>query len=172
MFSNFFSKEEKVNDIFYVYALVDWREEDNWIFYVGKGKNDRAFDHIDDAERTSRWNRSDKHKRIINILRNASNENIDEMVINLGENLTEGEAFILESIIIESIGLYNLTNKISGICEDKWQRYANEIDAKKINKCLKHCSVVSGGVNFSHIKVDTNYLSMFKSLKGKILKGK
>lgn len=161
MFSKLF-KSNEVSPHYYVYALVDWRQDD-FVFYVGKGQNDRAFDHINLAFRTSRWSRDKKQQQIVNIIRNASDDDIEKMVITLAEDLTEGEALIIESIVINDVGLDNLTNKISGLSEIKWDRYANEINTKKVNRYLSEIYELGVMNDLKQIQVKTDLKATLKS---------
>lgn len=93
-------------NIYFVYALIDPR--DGSIFYIGKGKNNRPYRHLEEAKKTNEINKGQnpyKIRKIKNILA-AGYETYD--VIYLHKNLTEKEAFELE--IKEIASHDNLTN--------------------------------------------------------------
>lgn len=92
--------------IFFVYGLIDPRT--NEIFYIGKGKGDRPEEHLKEAKRYEKTGKSTnvyKSRKILNILK-AGFESYK--IILLHKDLTEDEAFALESKEIES--RENLTN--------------------------------------------------------------
>lgn len=82
--------------IFYVY--LHKRPTDNSVFYVGKGKENRAWTN---KSRSPHWQHVvDKHGGFL--------------VEIIKENLTEQEAFELEALTVRGIGIENLTNKTLG----------------------------------------------------------
>lgn len=84
-----------MNDLFYVY--VHRKQSDNNIFYVGKGKDYRAFSK---KSRNKHWhNIVNKHGLKV------------EVVLN---NLTENQALNLEIELIKFYGLDNLCNMTNG----------------------------------------------------------
>ena len=86
----------------YVYLYIDPDNEE--IFYVGKGKGNRVFDHLNDKSI------SDKCKRIEQIRQQGKEPKI-EIVIHGIEDVT---ATKVEAAIIDTIGLKNLTNQTHG----------------------------------------------------------
>ncbi len=92
---------------FYVYILIDPRNEQ--IFYVGKGQEDRLFQHEKEAERADLG--TEKHKKIIEI--QNSGHQVKKIII--GRFNTEQEAFSVEGVLIHWVyGIKNLTNLASG----------------------------------------------------------
>jgi hypothetical protein len=82
---------------YYVYGLID--PKNNEIFYIGKGKGDRAFDHFTEQLQKGKGNKS-KIKRI-----DAIQEKGKQPIIKYyAKNLDEESAFILEKCLIERIG--------------------------------------------------------------------
>ena len=75
---------------YYVYALVDPR--DNRIFYIGKGKGNRAFQHMKDS-----LNEKDQSLKL-DIIRSIIKEGKQVNLYILRHNLTEETAFIVEPI--------------------------------------------------------------------------
>jgi len=85
---------EERND-FYVY--VHTRATDGSVFYVGKGKGKRAW---------FKGGRSKHWKHIV--AKHGYN------VVVVQDNLTEGQSYVLEIILINDIGLENLCNMTYG----------------------------------------------------------
>ncbi len=71
--------------------------KNNEPFYVGKGKENRAFDHI--KESLIIKNKTHKHYTILDILKNGLDPTIDIIYCN-----SEDEAYELEEFLIEEIG--------------------------------------------------------------------
>lgn len=97
---------------YYVYALVDPR--DKRIFYVGKGVNDRVYQHAKAS--LDEMNESLKLSRI----RDIHNSGLEVDYYILRHNLTEQEAFLVESVVIDLLTYkafntdHFLTNLVSG----------------------------------------------------------
>jgi len=87
-----FSNPDEIRS--YVYALVD--PNNNEIFYIGKGIGNRAFQHAEDAI-DSEYQPSDKIERI----RTIHKDKQDVLIYIIRHNLTDEEAFILESSLID-----------------------------------------------------------------------
>ena len=85
---NGFSDKVKQKLGYYVYALADPR--DNKIFYIGKGINNRIFQH---EEKLDNSNKSNRIKEIL-----SSGNKIKKLIISYG--LSEKEAFVAESTLI------------------------------------------------------------------------
>ena len=79
---NGFSDKVKQKLGYYVYALADPR--DNKIFYIGKGINNRIFQH---EEKLDNSNKSNRIKEIL-----SSGNKIKKLIISYG--LSEKEAFV------------------------------------------------------------------------------
>ncbi|MFH7524784.1 hypothetical protein AB2J22_04520 [Aeromonas sp. A5] len=93
---------------YYVYALIDPR--DNKPFYVGKGKENRIFDHLECALESPTI--SDKYEKIREIIK--SGLFVTHVIIKHG--LSEKAAFEIESSLIDySIYFdHKLTNEVLG----------------------------------------------------------
>jgi|GEM_PF-2778165 len=92
---------------FYVYVLHD--ENDHDIFYVGKGKDDRLYQHAKEARRGK--SEKEKDKKILEI--EQSGHKVKQTVV--GRFDSDGEAFAVESTLIHWVyGIDNLTNVASG----------------------------------------------------------
>lgn len=109
---------------FYVYALLDPRKPGPFYygrwkfshepFYVGKGKGDRAWSHIQDSGRSNKYNmfKARKTNKILS-------EGAAPLVILKAQSLTEKQALVLEVRLIDLIGRHNtgcgpLTNLSDG----------------------------------------------------------
>ena len=88
---------------YYVYLYIDPRNES--IFYVGKGKGNRVFSHLnskDDSEKT----------RMIEKIRDRGLEPQIEILVHGIED--ETTALKIEAAVIDLIGVWNLTNQKRG----------------------------------------------------------
>lgn len=91
---------------YYVYFLRD--PDSKEVFYVGKGKGNRVFDHVGCA--LSQAVESDKLSRIRAI--NGSGKVVEHFILRHG--LTEQSAFEVEASLIDFIGISNLSNMQGG----------------------------------------------------------
>lgn len=91
---------EKIKFYVYLYSDPDTKE----VFYIGKGRGNRCFDHLDDDTE------SPKTKRIQEIRRRGKKPIIEL----LRYELTEKEAALIEACLIDYSGIDNLTNKMRG----------------------------------------------------------
>ena len=91
---------------FYVYALKDPRNSPAKPFYIGKGVGTRAWDHVINADETT------KGKRITDI----KNSGHDVLVTIISDGLTELQALRIEAELISSFGTEatggSLTNSV------------------------------------------------------------
>lgn len=103
-----FSKEAIDNLKYYVYKLIDPRDEK--VFYIGKGKSNRVFSHINLSEKYN-----DKEKEIsdkIFRIREIKNEGLEVIVVIHRHGMEEETAYAVEASLIDEY--YNLTNLQSG----------------------------------------------------------
>jgi len=100
---------------YYVYVLVDPR--DNKIFYVGKGKGNRVFDHVKCAVD------SDHESEKLEIIRSIIYDNHTVKHYILRHKLTEREAFIVESVFLDFLTYsgFDFVAKISNIVKGHHQ---------------------------------------------------
>lgn len=108
-----FSKEVRDKLGHYVYGLIDPRN--GKYFYIGKGQGNRVFAHANDALKNDEAE-SAKLERIKEI--NNAGLEVGYKIIRHG--LNEMEAFIVESALIDCIGIDNLTNKQLGKDSDDY----------------------------------------------------
>ena len=105
---------------YYVYRLIDPR--DGQTFYVGKGKGNRVFAHVNDAlkdfegEKYEVENEDDISLKIKQI-REIKNSGLKVIHVIQRYGLTEKEAFEVEAAIIDCFA--GLTNIQSGISSDR-----------------------------------------------------
>ena len=93
---------------FYAYALMSERTHE--VFYIGKGRDDRIFQHVKEGTRGA--DGTDKQRKIVKIEK-SNNDAVKQIVI--GRFDSEKEAFAVESTLIHWVyGIHNLTNIASG----------------------------------------------------------
>jgi hypothetical protein len=103
---------------YYVYILKDPRTSK--IFYVGKGKESRIFQHVSGA--LSSPEISDK----LNLIREIQKEGFEVDHYVLRHGLTEELSFEIESACIDLLGLDSITNAVKG--QDSWERGLKTVD--------------------------------------------
>jgi|BioPla2DNA2_1021312.scaffolds.fasta_scaffold17689_4 hypothetical protein len=115
----FFSPEVCDEIKYYVYRLVDPRNGET--FYVGKGKNNRVFDHVKYAlnEITNDGlfdtDGEDAESLKVKRIREIYNAGLSVTHIIQKYGLTDRDARIIESVLIDVYSIDNkLTNKIKG----------------------------------------------------------
>jgi len=106
-------------DKYYVYGLIDPRTDS--IFYIGKGKGKRVYEHV--KERESIHSNTDKLK----VINEIKEKGLEVKYIIIGDNLSEESAFLLEKLLVYRIGrkIFDegpLTNIVPG---GKWHKEAS-----------------------------------------------
>ena len=98
------------NESFYVYALVDPRNQE--IFYVGKGTGNRVFDHVNGA-----LNNAEKKTTKLDLIREIKNSGRKVLQYIIRSSLSEEEAFFLEACLIDVLNFkdFNLNTTLSNI---------------------------------------------------------
>lgn len=105
---------EKGSQLFYVYLLID--PNDGQIFYVGKGKGRRMYQHVR-AALNGDVDNSAKYDRIKQIL--DSGQDVVHKIFSLHEK--EDDAFAVEKMLIEEFAPLGLTNIVHGVVtENQW----------------------------------------------------
>ena len=137
---------------YYVYALIDPRN--NKIFYIGKGKDDRVFQH---AEAALNDNACDlKLDTIRNII--SDGETVRHYILR--HNLNEKEAYLVESSLIDMLtySQFNhdnqLTNLIAG--HHQWDEGIKSIEEINV---LYDCSKIEirEGDNILLVNLNQSY---------------
>ena len=109
----------------YVYVYIDPRDKKP--FYIGKGKNNRLFSHLEDQSD------SDKVIRIAQIRA----EGMEPQIELLRYGLSDAEATLVEAAAIDLIGKHSLTNRMAGHHEGSFGR----ISLREVTKMLSAKSV-------------------------------
>ena len=91
---------------YYVYLLIDPRTKK--VFYVGKGKENRIFQHVYESGRNT--DPGEKIGKIREI--HAAGQEVEHIVLR--HCLTDKEAFEVEAAIIDYIDHETLTNQVRG----------------------------------------------------------
>ena len=116
---------------FYVYELIDPRN--NEVFYVGKGTGNRAYVHQYIVEKYGKdvTNNSDKFNLIGDIL----SDGLDVIVKKVFKSNDEALCYEMEDKLIQEHGLYNLTNICSSKNAGKLSEAVKEgLKKSKLNK--------------------------------------
>ncbi len=105
---------------YYVYRLIDPRNGQT--FYVGKGKGNRVFAHVEDALKSYNGesyedNDEDDISSKIQQIRDIKNAGLEVIHVIQRYGLTEKEAFEVEAALIDAYG--ELTNIQSGHSADR-----------------------------------------------------
>ncbi len=103
---------------YYVYILKDPRNDS--FFYVGKGKGNRLFQHVQCALENA--TDSDKYNLIREIHKDG--KEVEHFILRHG--LEEKLSLEIESTIIDLLGIENLTNSVKG--HDTWERGLKTVD--------------------------------------------
>lgn len=113
---------------FYIYCLVDIRNDKDEIFYIGKGKGQRVFNHEKaafDKKSELLLESEDKTEDLkINKIRAIKAEGFPIKKVILNYWLSEREAFASENTLINLFNIFsprNLTNKVNG--HGQWCEY-------------------------------------------------
>lgn len=101
-FDKYFRQKVFIMNDYYVYKLVDPRT--NLPFYIGKGKDDRAFTHLKNNSKTC-------NPRKDNIINEIYSANLEPVVDIFLKNLDEETAYKLEEEIILELGRQGIDDK-------------------------------------------------------------
>lgn len=116
---------------YYVYIYRD--PKDGRVFYVGKGKGERAFSHLKKREKNISLHNDDLACKIDEILKSGKKPQIE--IVEYFNN--EADALLREAAIIEEIGIINLSNKIN----TPWPPIMPpDVIAKRANTCKNNPS--------------------------------
>jgi len=127
---------------YYVYALIDPR--DNKPFYIGKGKGNRVFEHVEIAIKDQK--ESDKLDKIREIRKSGNRTR--HIIIRHG--LSEDDSFLVESSIIDFMRYFSnqLTNEVFGHDTSEFGvKTADEIirryNAEPLKKLEHDCVIIN-----------------------------
>lgn len=138
------------NKKYYVYALIDNRDEDPAMwkpFYIGKGTGKRFKDHLTETEESN----SNRHKNYkIRAIRRAGKE---PEIYFFKKEMSEIDAYELEKFLIKFFGRANIDNDgiLTNICEDnrppnfKGKTYEEIMGRDKANKLREERSLFFKG---------------------------
>ena len=120
---------------YYVYVYVD--PFTDTVFYIGKGKDNRCFSHLNSLDE------SEKSKHIIEI----KNKGKEPKIEILAFGLTEKDALRVEAAAIDLIGINKLTNRHKGHQSDELGRktlddLAALFHTKQINHFEENCALI------------------------------
>ena len=147
---------------YYVYALVDPRTQKP--FYIGKGKDNRVFAHISDAECTETETRKlDKIREITDL-----GFSVEHIILRHG--LTEPESYIVESTVIDTLRYsgINLTNAVLGHHTSAYglmtvDEIKRKYTAAPLDKIEQGCVIIN--INKSYDKAKKNK-SFYEATRG------
>lgn len=133
--SNRFDQREIEALGYYVYVYSDPRNETP--FYIGKGRGNRAFAHLDDRSE------SGKVLRIKEIRQSGAEPSIEILAFGLDETT----AFKVEAAAIDLIGFENLTNRTVGHGARQFGRRSidsvhADLSAEKLTKFNHDCVLI------------------------------
>ncbi len=103
-----FSKDVQEKLGHYVYGLIDPRN--GRYFYIGKGQRNRVFEHVEEARNPKET--SNKYK--IQTIRDIQEDGLEIQHIIIRHGLNDDEARLVEAVLIDFIGIDNLTNIADG----------------------------------------------------------
>ena len=95
--------KKSYGNLFYVYLLIN--PINNTIFYIGKGKNKRAEDHLKE-NKNGRISNAKKH----NIINEILSHGLEPNILIFENNLNEQDAYFIERLLIEKLS-YFISNK-------------------------------------------------------------
>ena len=125
----------------YVYSDPDTRRP----FYVGKGKGNRAFDHMFQDGETEKINK-------IKEIKNRGKEPLIEILVH---GVDEEVAFKVEAAAIDLIGVENLTNAVRGHHSSTYGKIeAGNLEARY---CFEELSLDDISDNVILIRINQNY---------------
>ena len=103
---------------YYVYALVNPKNEN--IFYIGKGKGNRCFQHLKNSPKAN--------FKITKTLRGLKDETFIPRIDILRYGLSEEDALEVEAAVIDSIGVKNIDNEVRGHNIEKSRMVASDLN--------------------------------------------
>ena len=133
--------KEELGYYVYVYSDPDTRKP----FYVGKGKDNRVFNHLNEKSESDKVNK-------INEIRKRGKEPIIEI---LAHGLNEKTALKVEAAAIDLIGIKNLTNRQRGHESSFYGKIeVSKLDARYVDEKLNKEDITD---NILLIKINKRY---------------
>ena len=141
----------------YVYVYVDTTFDEEEIFYVGKGKENRCFSHL------SSTGESEKNVRIEE-LRESGNLRVDLLAFGLDA----ATALKVEAAAIDLVGIENLTNKQVGHSSAKLGRVRiDDLIARMTSVPVEHFKDDCILIRINQLyKVGISPLELYESTRG------
>lgn len=132
---------EELKYYVYVYSDPDTKKP----FYVGKGKNNRVFSHLNDQKESDKVNK-------INEIREKGKEPLIEI---LAHGLDEETALKVEATAIDLIGIKNLTNRQRGHESSSYGKIeVSLLDARYSHEKLNPDDIID---NIMFIRINKRY---------------
>lgn len=160
-----FSQAAKEALKYYVYCLVDPR--DNTIFYIGKGKGDRIFNHVNASIKgTANSDKLDKIKDIIN-----AGEKVVHYILRHG--LSNETALEIESTLIDIFksGYFNNESTLTNIDfgHHKWTKGIKTINDIELDYGAKDFKLLNKDDRIIFININKTYVddtNIYDAAKG------
>lgn len=137
---------------YYVYRLIDPRNGQT--FYVGKGKGNRVFDHVNDTLKISELEHEKDEDEIslkIQTIRDIHHSGLDVIHIIHRYGLDEATAFEVESAVIDCYLFGGLTNIQNGHSNDRGVSNAITLQQNLSTEVYKEID------NFKYILIKTTW---------------
>lgn len=147
---------------YYVYVYSDPRKHgiynygkykfDYEPFYIGKGKNNRLYNHMQPKKLSKNTYKSNKINKILK-------SGLKPIIVKIEDNISEKKSLKFERNLIESIGIENLTNiKIGGQEKDGYKHNYESIQKQIDKQNIPVQKLVDGKVikEYSSIKEAAN----------------
>lgn len=121
----------RMKNDYYVYFIVD--PEKNQVFYVGKGRKNRAYSHLKGIKSS---------KRVQDKIKSIRSNGLDPLIIFHQKDLTENVAYDLEREMISYYGRkgFDENGILMNICEDNRppvRRFQSKSTREKISQNMK-----------------------------------
>jgi len=154
---NRFSKKAGVELKSYVYALIDPHTEE--IFYVGKGSTPgRPFSHLEK-------NDVDSDKDLQNRISSIRAQRLEPIVDIIRYGLDKNVAHEVESAVIDTIGLKNLTNSIHGHQTERGRIRADTLNQQLSGEPLHVEDINISAILFYGHRAQQKYASLYDATR-------
>lgn len=151
----------------YVYSDPDTKKP----FYVGKGRDDRAFSHLNEYERKKiQKNEDNEESDKLQKIKEIKDKHKDPIIEILAHGLDEETSLKVEAAAIDLIGIDNLTNLQRGYKSSTYGKIeVSTLDARYTEEDLKEEDIID---NIMFIKINKRYrndmspLELYESTRG------